>query len=155
MKKIKIALASDNHGSLSVLQHIASAIYDADYYLHCGDSALKSEQIKPFISVKGNVDYADYPLERSINIANYKFLLLHGHKYLNMGFENLYHYAKENEYDVVLFGHIHSFKDFEYEGIRFINPGSCLNNRDGTKASYALIEIDEEGIKVERRDIDV
>ena len=149
----KVVLVSDNHGNASVLSRIAAKHYDAEYYLHCGDSGMPAAALKPFASVKGNVDYADLPEQKILSIDGWKVLMLHGNRYIQGGdLLALYGYARRQEADVVLFGHTHCFTDTEIEGIRFINPGSCAHNRDGSAASYAIVHFGDE-ITVERQEV--
>ena len=151
---MKIVVASDNHGSKENLNRIVNIEYNGDYYFHLGDSDLEEKDIKPFISVKGNVDYFNYPKERVIEISNHRFLLLHSNNSYNNDLNLLVNKAKESDCDVVLFGHAHVFYCNTINGVLLVNPGSCLYNRDGTKASYALLHIGNDGyITVERKDI--
>ena len=54
--------------------------------------------------------------------------------------------AKEGGYDVVIFGHIHRPVDDVVDGIRMINPGSCLHNRNYLHPTYCVMNINDEGI---------
>ena len=150
---IKICLCSDNHGDYDVIQRILSANPDCDYYIHCGDSMLETDQLSPFISVQGNCDYYDeYDKRIVLEIADKRILLIHGNGYIDN--QDLLDYLIEEEkIDIVFYGHTHRFSDFIYENIRYINPGSCRNNRDGTRPSYALVYIDDDNITVKRFDL--
>lgn len=153
---MKIVLASDNHGLLNVIKTILFKHQDGDYYLHCGDSELNKELLRPFVSVKGNNDFAfDFPMYHTLVIERHNVLLIHGHGYIYLdNYEGLVKKAKELSCDVVLFGHSHMYFDGIIDGIRLINPGSCWCNRDHTKPSYAIVEIKKDEIIAKRYDLD-
>ena len=148
----KVLVVSDNHGDDLVLEYILNKHYDCDYYLHLGDSCMPPEAISPFISVLGNNDHGyNYPKERIITIDNIDFYLFHGSYddriIVNRAIVNGCRYA--------LCGHTHIFCEYELDGVRILNPGSCSYNRDFTYPSYALMTIDDElNVKFERIDID-
>lgn len=139
----KIVLVSDNHLNSDILQKIYNQHLDADYFLHCGDSELLPENIKPFISVRGNNDLSDlYPDHLIFKIEDLNILMLHGHRYITLkSYDSLIYKAMELNANICLFGHTHRFADFEDSGIRFINPGSCNNSRDIEGPSYAILYI--------------
>lgn len=151
---VKICLCSDNHGNINPIKEILNENPMCDYYFHLGDSSLNENDIKPFISVKGNNDmFYDYPEKRIVHINNHDILLMHGTGY-TYSLSELSSKAKMENCDVVMFGHTHIFEDLTYEDIRLINPGSCFHNRDLSKPSYALVIIDDNGnITVERKEL--
>lgn len=147
---LRLCVISDNHGTSTPIKKILSDNPACDYYFHLGDSNMTDKDLEPFISVLGNCDYFDFPKQRIIEIADHRILLIHGNGYtwsMNIFADK----AKEEKVDTVFFGHTHIFTDDYYNGIRFINPGSCYNNRDLTPPCYAIITIDDDGlIKAER-----
>lgn len=152
---IKIVLASDNHEDLRSIKKILSLEPDADYYLHCGDSCLSKQDIKPFVSVRGNNDYTnDFDAQKVIKIGGHNILLIHGHHEIYFeSFDTLANIARNNKCDIVFFGHTHRFADITYDGIRMINPGSTYYNRDFTKPCYAVVTIDKDKITAIKKDI--
>ena len=146
----KIVLVSDNHSNHKVLKDIYNQHLDADYFLHCGDSEMSIQDIRPYISVKGNNDLGNnFPESLLLDIANKRIFILHGHRYINIrSIDSLIYKALELKADICMFGHTHRFTDFEDSGIRFINPGSCNNSRDLEGPSYAVIYIDDNDIRV-------
>jgi len=151
---LKICLCSDNHGDMDSIKKILSDNPACDYYLHAGDSLVPPEMLAPFASVEGNNDWNyDYPKKRNMEIGGHKILLLHGHGY-TFSMDTFVRKAKQEHADTVFFGHTHIFMDQTYNGIRFINPGSCFYNRDLTNPCYARVYILEDGrIYCERIDL--
>ena len=151
---LKICFCSDNHGDRSSIMKILSDNPDCDYYLHAGDSLMEPKELSPFISVLGNNDWGyDYPRQRLLSIGGHNILLTHGDGY-SYSLNAFAIKAKNVHADTILFGHTHSFTDLFHNGIRFINPGSTLHNRDGSVPCYARIYISQNGeIRVERIDL--
>ena len=148
----RIILVSDNHGNIESLDYIKEKHNDVDYFFHLGDAVLPSYLLDGFAVVQGNNDpYKEYPDHLVLEIENHHFLLTHGHKEIYWdGLDGLYAKAKEYNCDIVLYGHTHIFSDDLYKGIRFINPGSIIRNRDGSIGSYILMTLDEEEINIKR-----
>ena len=138
---MKLLIVSDTHGDRNFLRELTQIHYDADYYLHLGDSELSPEEISPFASVKGNMDYYHYPYERILTIKNKSILLVHGNDISKISEE----YMKENNVDIILFGHQHIAKIIKLENNRYIiNPGSYTRPRDGSNGTYCIIKIDDD-----------
>ena len=145
---MKIVLCSDNHSDESVLKYILRRHPDADYYWHLGDSEFWNEEdLKPFISVKGNNDYGiNLPFKREIAVGGHKFMLVHGTGLFPGEYSQLARSAKEKGCDTVIFGHVHRPIDEIVDGIRLINPGSCYHNRGRKYPTYAIMNINAEGM---------
>ena len=58
---------------------------------------------------------------------------------VNYQLNGLMYKAMENDCRAVVFGHTHKAMTDESNGIRFINPGSLTQPRDGSDGSYAII----------------
>ena len=141
---MKIVVCSDNHSNFLVIKKILIDNPSADYYWHLGDSEADSlDELKPFISVKGNNDFLDLPKARVIELNNHRFLLIHGTGIITLGIEYFVDIAKNNDCDIVLYGHTHRPSDKTVDGIRLINPGSCNYNRSYANPTYAIINIDK------------
>lgn len=144
----KVLLVSDNHFNRRILSELSMKYDDMDYYLHLGDSEMYADEIKPFIAVRGNNDFdRTFPIDRLLVVDNHKILMTHGHRYISLLSQNdgLLTKAKASGADMVFFGHTHHFADYQTEGIRFVNPGSCNHNRDNTPPSYAIVEFGDDG----------
>lgn len=149
----EIILVSDNHGKIEPLKYLKEKYPITDYFIHCGDSELHPYQLDGFSSVQGNNDYFQaYPNEKVIQIGQHRILVVHGHMHMIYGQPQiLTNYAKKLDCDIVFFGHTHVPQDITIDGIRCINPGSIWHNRDGSKPSYMLIQLDGNNIKVEKK----
>lgn len=150
---MKIIVASDNHGNFNAIRKILIDNPNADYYWHLGDSCFDDlTLLRPFISINGNNDYnSSLPNQRIIELGNFRFLLIHGHRQLSPDMEYFVKYAKEANCNIVLYGHTHIFDNRIIEGIHFINPGSCSFNRDGDEPTYCLIEINNNELNVTKK----
>ena len=151
---LKICLCSDNHGDMNSINRILTDNPACDYYFHCGDSMLPSEEMEPFVSVEGNNDWSyDYPKDRLFEIGGHRIYMFHGTGY-TFSKKLLIDKAKSVKADIVFYGHSHTFTDNEFNKIRFINPGSTLYNRDLTSPSYARVYLLDDGkVRVERIDL--
>lgn len=146
---MKIVVVSDNHYDLKVLKKIINDNYDADYFLHLGDSELYESELSPFVSVLGNVDFdGNLPLFRVIDIGKFKIYMCHGHLFdgnpVNVAKE-----AKINNCSLALFGHTHRYFKQYIDDILVVNPGSCSRGKDGCN-SYAIITLDNDEIIINR-----
>ena len=146
----KVILVSDNHGNAHVLRKIVDKHYDADLYLHCGDSEMFKKDLKPFYSVRGNNDFRfDFDKSNILVIENLKILIMHGYGYVApYTTKYLVEYASKIDIDAVFYGHTHIKDDFTVDNIRYLNPGSCNHSRDGSLPSYYELLIDKKEIEV-------
>ncbi len=152
---MKLVVVSDNHKNSIILNSVIEKYQNEDVVMiHCGDSEMPSSLLRNFICVRGNNDFdVDFPLFRIVDFADHKIYITHGHKEIIFGSKNhLLQKAKSLGCSLVLYGHTHIFEDLMLEGIRFVNPGSMRYNRDGTRTSYAEIEILGKEITVKRID---
>lgn len=126
---MKIIFLSDIHNDTNTLEILFNKEKDSIFYC-LGDSELSLEQLNDYniISVRGNCDNINLPLNKIIEIDNKKILLLHGHTQdVKYGLLKLSYYTKSLNCDIVIFGHTHQELMLK-EDILFLNPGSL---RDG------------------------
>lgn len=119
---MKILALSDNHS-----KDVCLNLNDFDYIIHSGDRGnFTSDKA---VMVKGNCDFeGDKTL--FLNIEGKKVLITHGDLYgVKEGLMRISLFALENKVDYVFFGHTHVPTFFEYNGIKFINPGAYLDGR--------------------------
>ncbi|NLM05927.1 MAG: YfcE family phosphodiesterase [Tissierellia bacterium] len=143
-----VHVLSDTHGEIkSYIKKISSSARP-ELILHLGDYVEDAGQIREgtqiiTYDIRGNNDFmrTDVPMERLIEIEQKKFLLVHGHlENVHFGLDKLYFKALSMEAEYVLFGHTHIQLDVEYNGIRFLNPGSISRprNRNGKKTFISM-----------------
>ena len=130
-----VGLISDTHvpkRATCIPQQVFDAFKNVDYVIHAGDlvelhviDAL--EQAAPVLAVQGNMDTQEVkdalPELNSLKIFNWKIGVMHDPDVLN-GSEKMVYLAKENGFNVLVYGHTHNPR-IRWEGeILFINPGS-------------------------------
>ncbi len=131
---MKILIFSDSHGELTYMRK-AIKKERPDYVFHLGDHDRDAEalgrefQMLPIVAVRGNCDGwgSETPLTRLIPIGGLRLFLCHGHTFgVKTSLLRLSYAAREQEADVVLFGHTHeAFSEKDPSGLVFFNPGSC------------------------------
>jgi len=149
----KILILSDNHGISDLMSQIIKKEKPIGMLVHCGDlegrpSMLEAMVDCPVHAVSGNNDFsADLPRMKVFRIGKLKVVLVHGHRYrLYEDRSSLYYLARENEADIVMFGHLH-VPIIECEnGITLINPGSVTYPRqEGRVPTYIIMNVDDKG----------
>ena len=147
---MRILVVSDTHGDFYSFKKAVENERSADIIIHCGDSKDELEEIKmcfpnkAIIAVKGNCDFGStLPLEETRVIENKKLFITHGHLYnVKMSLYPICCKARQENADIVVFGHTHNALCEYDDGLYIINPGSL----SGSYASYAYIDITEKGI---------
>lgn len=165
-----VLVISDSHGNPEIIRSVLS-IYgqSCDAVCFCGDGIQDITSVveyawqnKTFESsvpavislCRGNNDWksASYhtdtinsvkaPDEVVIDICGKKVCLTHGHHHnVYYGTDRLFYYAKENSFNVVLYGHTHMAHAQTKDNITVLNPGSCAQPRGGMPATFAIMHI--------------
>ncbi len=145
---MKILVMSDSHGKEEYVYSILNENSDAGIIIHLGDGErdidLSLKEIpgitrKKFFAVKGNCDFfSSLPTTAYENICGHKFYITHGYaQHVKTGISEIFIDAKNNEREVVLFGHTHRPYFEEKDGIYLFNPGAVING------SYGIITVDD------------
>ena len=150
---MKILVISDTHRDLSNLGKVLETESPVNLLIHCGDICGDGETVEKlcgceFHAVAGNMDMgSDLPGELLIEAGGRRIFVVHGHRYyVGSGIEDLKETARENEADIVLYGHTHIPYLEETPEIIVMNPGSLSYPRQWEKrCSYGVIEIDRQG----------
>ncbi len=148
---MKILVVSDSHGFEGNLRKVIERVEPIDMLIHLGDFESGEDRIKKMVNcdahmVPGNNDYAPHlDRDKVVSIAGHRIFLTHGHKYgVYYGLYGLYDKAKENNCDVVLYGHTHIPKINYMDDITFVNPGSIsLPRQNYTQPTFLIMEIDK------------
>lgn len=149
----KILIISDTHGQNGLITQIIKKEKPFDMLIHCGDLEVPPSMLDclvdcPIHAVRGNCDYSgDLPGMKVFRIGKLKVVAVHGHRYqLHDGLLSLTYLAKENEADIVMFGHTHVPLVTTENGIVFVNPGSVTYPRqEGHVPSYIIMNVDNDG----------
>jgi len=162
---------SDTHGSLFALKTVMNwakdhmppndTICDA-VFLGDGASDLRpAADAAGFYSnwkiLRGNNDYEHSIQDSAVfDFADHRFFICHGHRHsLYGGYHTLISAGRNNDANVVMFGHTHVPFLKNEGGLLLINPGSVGRPRSRTGATFAVIEcIPGEPLKVKFYGID-
>lgn len=159
---MKVLVISDIHGSSYYARKIEEIVEKenpekivllGDLYYHGPRNELSQEYAPMEVAkilnslkdklmvVKGNCDaevdemISEFKFEDHIltNINGKNIYLTHGHKY---NIENIPY----EDFDILIYGHIHQGFIQEKEGYLFANPGSISLPKGGTEHSYLILE---------------
>lgn len=152
----KIVVMSDNHGYQDKMEVVKKLENDGDYYVHCGDSeAYRSDDLNGWICVRGNNDWSfDLAKEAVLEVEGVRILITHGQYFGYFNRElKMRGLLEEHDCTVLLSGHTHMPSIVEEQGYIFINPGSTSLPRGGSKASYAVVYIDNGKVSAEIKEL--
>lgn len=150
-----IVLCSDSHTDRRSLRYVKDTHPDADLFVHCGDSELDEADLEGFVCVRGNHDFFQgysIPDRRIIEVMGHRIYVCHGHLDILIYFhyDLMAKHAKEENCDLVFFGHMHICQDFVEDGVRMLNPGSLAYSRNYSGKSYMLVTLTKEEVLAER-----
>ncbi len=147
---MRILVLSDSHGRVGLIQDLIEK-ENFDKAIFLGDGLKDFEYIddERFIKLAGNCDwFSDESKEFQLNLDKVKVFATHGHLYkVKLGLGSLLKYAKDKNFNLVLYGHTHTQKEEVIDKICFVNPGSIANGK------YAMIEIVDNEIKIKLKSI--
>lgn len=150
---MRIGVVGDIHGNYHGLKQAVRDMGHIDMLLFTGDgyreiSRLKDEIEVPIEGVTGNCDFCStYPPEQTLYLDNYKVLLTHGHLYgVKNDLTRLGMTGREQEVQLVVFGHTHEPLNSDWYEVKLFNPGSLSVERSYRGPSYGMIEISDSGI---------
>ena len=149
---MQVLVLSDSHRFLENAEDVINMYADRiKTVIHLGDvegdfrSLRKKYGNLDFYGVLGNNDRDSVmPYEMMAEIGGKKILLTHGHRQrVSYGFLSLSLWAKENNADAVLFGHIHMPVKEYFDGLLICNPGSISLPRSTDNPTFGILEISE------------
>ena len=152
---VRLGVISDTHGRLDATLHDVFA--GVERIVHAGDVGaadvlVELATIAPVVAVRGNVDHFPgaelLPDEAVLEIAGRRVLVAHVLPDLLRRRQP----AREG-FDLVVTGHTHRFRESVDDGVVFLNPGAARAARFGLPRSVAIVELDAEGVRVERVDL--
>lgn len=157
-----VGLISDTHVPVrarSIPRAVLQIFERVDYIVHAGDLVQlevidELEQLAPVLAVHGNMDGPEVsgalPKLNSLKIFDWKIGVMHNPG-TSFGMSKMREIAKQNDFDVFVYGHTHN-SIIKWEGkILYMNPGSPTNPVPPflAKASVGLLRITQEGITPE------
>src|SRR5208283_93476 len=153
-----VGLISDTHvpkKAMCIPKKVFEVLKDADFIIHAGDLVELSvidelEQIAPVLAVHGNMDSQEVsgilPELNSLKIFDWKIGVMHDPNGV-FGSGKMVEIAKENGFNVFVYGHTHSAKINWAEKNLFINPGSPTDPASFiNKPSVGLLKITKKTI---------
>ena len=153
-----IGLISDTHVPVRakcIPKNVFKIFENVDFIVHAGDLVELAvvdelEQLAPVLAVHGNMDGPDVsgalPKLNSLRVSEWKIGVMHDPSTL-FGMGKMRELAKQNGFDVFVFGHTHN-SSIKWEGKRlYVNPGSPTNPTSFiNKPSVGLLKITREGL---------
>lgn len=153
---MRICVISDTHipdRASDIPQKVLEELKSADMVIHAGDFAdisvlrkLRSlhNNVK---AVWGNMDGQEIrnelPQKEILKIGKHKIGITHGFGPPNKLIEFLKEAFKQDNVNLIIFGHSHSSFNEKVEGILFFNPGSLTDKIFSAYNSYGIIEIND------------
>lgn len=157
---MKIAVISDTHvhKKLDKLEKFfKEKLKDVDLIIHAGDYT--NNKVLPyikknyrFVGVYGNNDKDDTKSKvkekEIVTLNNYKIGIYHGHGKNKNTLENVYEIFKDDNLDIIIFGHSHKPFLTTKDKTLIINPGSPTSKRKEKYYSYIILDLDNSKIDV-------
>jgi uncharacterized protein len=160
IKPVKIVgLISDTHvpaRAKAIPKAVFKVFENVDYIVHAGDLVELSvidelEQLAPVLAVHGNMDGPQVsgalPRLNSLKLIDWKIGVIHDPGSL-YGISKMQEIAKQNFFNVLIYGHTHT-SSIKWEGkTLFINPGSPTNPEPPflCKPTVALLKVTKEAV---------
>jgi len=157
-----VGLISDTHiptRANAIPPRVFEVFAGSSLIMHAGDlTQLRVlsdlQRLAPVVAVYGNMDEPDVretlPKMESLEVYGWKIGVIHDPGAL-WGTGRMKRIAKQNNLDVLVFGHTHRPAFTWEEGILFINPGSSTNPLPPflIKPTVALLKVTKERIEPE------
>lgn len=146
----KILVMSDSHFHNKIVLEIIEKHPEVDDIVHCGDV---QDDLKPLDNhhvkyVRGNNDLPALPMDISFTCEGKQIHIIHGHiQDIDIDLNGLITLAKDNNDDIVLYGHTHHPCHEIIEGKLYLNPGSVFFPRGGKilTPTYSILTINDDG----------
>ncbi|MDP3732782.1 MAG: metallophosphoesterase family protein [Candidatus Omnitrophota bacterium] len=153
---MKIGVIADTHipeRAKEIPQQILEAFKKVDMVVHAGDivdmrvlDKLKAV-CKNVRAVWGNMDpyeaRKELPEKEIIKIGNYKIGIIHGYGHPNKLIPLVTEIFKNDNVNLIIFGHSHSALNEKRGDVIYFNPGSPTDKIFALHNSYGIIEIND------------
>ena len=153
-----VGLISDTHVPIRarcIPKKVFKVFENVDFIVHAGDLVELAvidelEQLAPVLAVHGNMDGPEVsgalPKLNSLKVLDWKIGVMHDPNTL-FGMGKVREIAKQNGFDVFVFGHTHN-SSIKWEGKKlYVNPGSPTNPASFiVKPSVGLLKVTREAV---------
>ena len=148
---MRIIIFSDSHGTSRGMDGLITSLRP-DMVLHLGDGVNDLSRVPnlppetAIRTVRGNNDFASKaPDQLVLPLPGHRAFMTHGHLYnARNGYSALLQKAKNEEADILFFGHTHEPANLMQEGILLFNPG-CFTDKSPRGGFYEIMDIDQDG----------
>lgn len=153
-----IVAVSDTHGNRQIFGKLDGIFAESDLIIHLGDTSSDGSLIRSIYPDKtrllnGNCDIPKLGENESvIEVEDLKIFACHGHMYsVKSTLLKLAARAKELGCQIALYGHTHTAREDEIDGVTLLNPGSCTRYGgnsylylviNGKKAVHKIVRLD-------------
>jgi len=148
-----VGLISDTHVPVrarAIPRKVFAIFENADFIVHAGDLVELAvvdelEQLAPVMAVHGNMDGPEVsdalPKLNSLRVSDWKIGVMHDPNTL-FGMGRMREIAKQNGFNVFVYGHTHN-ANIKWEGkTLYVNPGSATNPTTFlNRSSVALLKV--------------
>lgn len=150
---MRIGVISDTHLSARVQKlpdALIAGLQGVELILHAGDWVSEHivdlvEEIAPCESVAGNNDGQEiierFGTKKIVTVGRYRIGLIHGDGFRKTTEERAREAFREEQPDIVIFGHSHIPYKQTVNGMLIFNPGSPTDKRRQPRYSYGIIEL--------------
>jgi uncharacterized protein len=155
-----VGLISDTHvpaRANSIPKQVTQIFENTDYIIHAGDLVELAvvdelEQLAPVLAVQGNMDGPEVrgalPKMSALKVYDWKIGVMHDTS-ASLGMNKIRELAKQNGFNVFVYGHTH-VADIKWENkVLYINPGSPTDPPRLVKPSVALLKVSAVSIEPE------
>lgn len=151
---MKIGVVSDTHGKF-LPQQMIDDFKNVDFIIHAGDIGNIAEyklfaSMKEIKAVYGNMDDSDVcsklPKRQIIACGKFRIGLFHGEGSSKNLFNRVKAEFKNDNVDVVVFGHSHKPFNEKIGNVFYFNPGSPTDKIFAPYCSYGILDVAEDGI---------
>lgn len=152
---MKILVLSDSHGQLFYMER-ALAAEKPDAIVHLGDHESDARELHraapqlPLYNVYGNCDFARLaPQKLLLSLAGVNLFLTHGHAYgVKYDLLRVSMAARQENAQVLLFGHTHIPLCEWQNGLWLLNPGTCSGHGP---VHYGIVQLENGEARCEIR----
>lgn len=160
---MRIGIISDTHihkDPSRVIEFINKYLKGVDLIIHAGDFTCSQvvtmlKQYPGFVGVWGNNDnekIREVLKEKEIlRLLGYKIGIYHGHGEEKTTLDRAYEKFKDDNLDIIIFGHSHQPVILTKNKTLMLNPGSPTYKRKGRWFSYIILELEKNYIHAEIR----